>query len=188
MNDEQTESFVSIGDASCQLFGEITYSTAVQVCQWISDANNLPPKERPSFLNMFINSPGGIASAAFSIIEMMKASRIPIRTIGLGEIASAGLLIFITGSRGNRILTPSCILMSHHFNAGSEGSFHALQNIQKEYKILDKIIINHYIECTGLTSRKIRSALIPNRDVYLSTDEALELHLADKVAGLKEFM
>jgi ATP-dependent protease ClpP protease subunit len=36
-------------------------------------------------------------SAAFALIDVIRGSAIPVHTIGLGVIASAGLLTFISG-------------------------------------------------------------------------------------------
>ena len=55
-------------------------------------AKNLE-KPKPKYLQIIINSNGGDLNAAFAVIDMMRGSPIPIRTVGLGMIASAAFAI-----------------------------------------------------------------------------------------------
>src|SRR5208283_2044088 len=64
-------------------------------------------------LTLIINSYGGSVSDGFALIDVMTGSKVPIYTVGLGEIVSMGLLIFISGTRGHRVLTPNTYIMSH---------------------------------------------------------------------------
>lgn len=164
------------------LFGEINSDVAQGISEWILSENL--SENPPEILTLMINSPGGDLAAGFAIIEVMNGSRIPVRTIVLGEACSAGLLIAMSGSKGLRIVTPTCSIMSHHFSGGASGEYHSLLNIQKEYKFTDRRIVDQYIRCTCLDEKTIRKKLIPNKDVYLSPQEALELGLFDEIRGL----
>ena len=42
---------------------------------------------------------------AFALIDTMKGSAIPIKTVGLGLIASCGIPTFMSGTKGRRIIT-----------------------------------------------------------------------------------
>jgi ATP-dependent Clp protease, protease subunit len=68
----------------------------------------------------------------------------PIRTIGLGQIASAGLLIFASGSKGQRILTPNTSILSHQYSWGAFGKEHELFATVKEFDLTTKRMIAHY--------------------------------------------
>jgi ATP-dependent Clp protease protease subunit len=166
----------------CLLYSDVNIELAQGICEWIL-LENLSPNP-PEILTLMVNSPGGDLSAAFSIIEMMNGSRIPIRTIALGEVCSAGLLIAMSGAPGQRIITPTCSVMSHHFSGGAQGNYHELLNIAKEYKFTDERIVGQYVRCTGLTEKQIRKKLIPNKDVYMSPKQAVELGLFDEIKGL----
>lgn len=179
LNDEIDE---TASPGICLLFGEVNAEVAQGISEWILTENLM--ENAPEILTLMINSPGGDLAAAFAIIEVMNGSRIPVRTIVLGEACSAGLLIAMSGAKGHRIVTPTCSLMSHHFSGGASGEYHALLNIQKEYKFTDRRIVDQYIRCTGLDEKTIRKKLIPNKDVYLSPEEGVELNLFDEVRGL----
>ena len=74
---------------------EISLATCKNALEWVFEANFA--EERPDMLNLIICSPGGDLNASFAMVDVMRGSAIPIRTVGLGQIASAGLMIFIAG-------------------------------------------------------------------------------------------
>ncbi len=164
------------------LFGEINTDSIRDACSWILSENIAD--NPPDVLNLIINSPGGSLCDAFALISIMNSSAIPIRTVGLGEVASAGLFIFMSGTKGFRTMDPNTEILSHHFSAGSQGTYHELKNLDKQYNAMDKKIVNHYKKHTGLTDAEIREKLIPTRDVYLTAKECIQLGLADKIGGL----
>ena len=96
---------------------EISLQSCKTAVEWIFEANFA--EERPELLNLIVTSPGGDLNAAFALIDVMRGSAIPVRTIGLGQIASAGLMIFIAGDKGKRILTPNTSILSHQYSWGA---------------------------------------------------------------------
>lgn len=165
------------------LMSDIDDDSAKEIIQWIIESNF--SEENPDILNLIICSPGGTLSSAFAIIDVMKSSHIPIRTIGLGQIASAGLMIFMSGTKGMRVLTPNTSIMSHAWSGGSLGKSHELFAIGKEFGLTNQRMISHYIKHTGLKEKDVLKYLLPPQDVYLDADEALKLGLCDGIANLK---
>ena len=161
---------------------EVTLATTKPMIEWIFDANF--SEERPDLLNLIVCSPGGDLNAAFAMIDTMRGSAVPIRTIGLGQIASAGLMIFIAGKKGKRILTPNTSILSHQYSWGAFGKEHELFATVKEFDLTTKKMIQHYKKCTGLTDAKIREVLLPPQDIWLSPLEAKKLGLCDEVKDL----
>jgi ATP-dependent Clp protease protease subunit len=165
------------------LMEEVSHSSIKPLIEWVMEANF--SEKRPDLLNLMICSPGGELSSAFALIDVMRGSAVPIRTIGLGQIASAGLLIFIAGSEGQRILTPNTSILSHQYTWGSFGKEHELMAVAKEYDLTTKRLIAHYKKCTGLKEDQIRKFLLPPQDVWLDSAEAKKLNLCDTVKDLK---
>jgi len=157
-------------DASCK-----------PIVNWIIEKNLLPDSERPEKLTLVINSPGGSVHAAFALIDTMKGSAIPVHTVGLGLIASCGLLTFMSGAKGNRVITPNTSILSHQYSWGSGGKEHELFARVKEFELSTERMMNHYKKCTGLPEKKIRELLLPAEDVWLSAEEAVKYNLADKI-------
>jgi ATP-dependent Clp protease protease subunit len=164
------------------LMEEISLASAKNVVEWIFEANFA--EERPEVLNLLITSPGGDLNAAFAVIDTMRGSAIPVRTIGLGQIASAGLMIFIAGDKGKRILTPNTSILSHQYSWGAFGKEHELFATVKEFDLTTKKMTQHYKKCTGLTEAKIREVLLPPQDIWLSPAEAKKLGICDDVKEL----
>lgn len=162
---------------------DINLNSVKSAVEWIFEANFT--EERPEMLNMIITSPGGDLNAAFALIDVMRGSAIPVRTIGLGQIASAGLMIFIAGEPGQRILTPNTSILSHQYSWGAFGKEHELFATVKEFDLTTKKMIDHYKKTTGLPEKKIREILLPPQDVWLSPVEAKKLGLCDEVKDLK---
>ena len=121
---------------------------------------------------------------AFALIDVMRSSKVAIKTVGLGSIASAGLMIFLAGARGRRVLTPNTSILSHQFAWGSSGKAHELFATVKEFQLTETRMIEHYKLSTGLDDEVIRRVLLPPQDVYLSAQEALQYGICDHVADL----
>ena len=165
------------------LMEEVSLATCKQAIEWIFEANF--SEERPDMLNLIICSPGGDLNAAFALVDTMRGSAIPIRTIGLGQIASAGLMIFIAGDKGQRLLTPNTSILSHQYSWGAFGKEHELFATIKEFDLTTKRMIAHYKKCTGLKEEQIREVLLPPQDMWLSAVEAKKLGICDDVKDLK---
>ena len=175
-------------DPSSELFmrghhvfmGDVTQETMKPLIDWII-SENFNQKEKKRELTLGICSPGGDLNACFALVDVMKGSKIPIRTIGMGMIASCGLLMFISGEKGKRILTPNTSILSHQYSWGSYGKEHELFAQVKEYDLTTERIVNHYKKSTGLSEKDIRKYLLPPHDVWLSAKEAKKLGLCDKI-------
>ena len=164
------------------LMAEINAETVKPVIEWVLK-NNLYVDPFES-LTLLINSPGGSVTDAFALIDVMKGSKIPIETIGIGEISSSGLMIFMAGEKGYRRLTPNTQILSHQYTWGNYGKEHELFSQVKAFELTSKMIVDHYKKCTGLSEKKIREFLLPPEDRWLSSKEALKLGLCDEVKEL----
>ena len=159
---------------------EVTQETMKPLIDWII-AENFNQEKKKKELTLGICSPGGDLNACFALVDVMKGSKSPIRTIGMGMIASCGLLMFISGEKGRRILTPNTSILSHQYSWGSYGKEHELFAQVKEYDLTTERIVNHYKKCTGLNEKDIRKYLLPPHDVWLSAKEAKKLGLCDAI-------
>ena len=180
-NKDHTQALADIG--MYVLMGEINAESVKPVIEWILHENFVTKRKRKELLLM-ICSEGGDMSAAFALIDVMRSSNIFIKTVGLGQIASAGLLIFLAGSAGRRTLTPNTSIMSHQYAWGSDGKHHELLATIKEFELTQRRMVNHYTSCTGLSEDQIKQHLLPPHDVYLSAEEALRLGICDHISQL----
>lgn len=163
------------------LKGEIQTENTSEAIEFILKHNLKPYKKRLNNLTLIINSSGGDLGSAFALIDIIKGSKIPVHTLGLGEISSAGLLIFMSGKKDFRTITPNTSILSHQFSWSSQGKEHELLAIIKEFNLTGQRMLNHYIKCTGLDEDTIRKVLMPAQDVYLDATEAVKYNIADEI-------
>ena len=161
---------------------DVTQESIKPLIDWII-AENYNKDKKKKELTLGICSPGGDLNACFALVDIMKGSKIPIRTIGMGMIASCGLLMFISGTKGRRVLTPNTSILSHQFSWRSFGKEHELFAAVKEFDLTTQRMIDHYKKCTGLSEKDIRKYLLPPQDVWLSAKEAKKLGLCDSITA-----
>ena len=165
--------------------GEITDDAIRPIIEWILVENHVVRKKKKELLLM-ICSEGGAMESAFALIDVMRASSIPIKTVGLGSVASSALLIFLAGTPGRRMLTPNSSILSHQYSWGSDGKHHELFAMTKEFGLAQQRMMDHYRVTTGLDEEVIKQRLLPASDVYLSAEEALSLGICDFISDLKK--
>lgn len=160
---------------------EVTHETMKPIIEWILYENYVSKKKKPELLLM-ICSPGGDLEAAFALIDVMHSSLIPIKTLGLGQIGSSGLLIFMAGTKGRRTLTPNTSILSHQFSWFTEGKAHELFATMRELELTQIRMIEHYRKCTDANDQTIKEYFLPAQDRWLSAEEALSLKICDIIS------
>lgn len=163
---------------------DVDAETIKPVIEWILVENHVNKRKKKELLLM-VCSAGGELEPAFALIDVMNSSSIPIKTVGLGQVASCGLLIFLAGHTGRRVLTPNTSILSHQYSWGSDGKHHELFAITKEFGLVQQRMVDHYRKTTGLKDDVIRDKLLPPNDVWLSAKEALDLGICDYISDLK---
>jgi len=173
------------------MMSDINQQSCADAIQWILSHNfatedeNGEEYKRPECLTLIISSQGGDLYDANALISVMRGSAIPVSTIGIGMIASAGLLIFMAGHRGLRILDENCFCMSHSFSSGIAGTKHDLFGAQKHFAQIQKTMVRMYKKFTDLEESVIEQKLLPPTDVWLEPTEMVELGMADHVQNMK---
>ncbi len=159
------------------LSGEINNDNAEAIGKQIIEHNI---KGDVSQIQMIINSPGGSCSAGFSVIDIIEWSRIPVYTTGIGMIASMGLLIFMTGEQGRRVVTARTSVLSHRFAAMNIGNHSQLIAGRKEEDMTHERVIQHYLTYSKIKERsELESYLLRDVDTWLTPEETLKFGLAD---------
>jgi ATP-dependent Clp protease protease subunit len=174
----------SLQDAGMYLLmGEIDVETVRPAIEWILQANHVVKRKKKE-LTLTICSQGGDVGVAFALIDVMMSSSIPIKTVGIGQIASSGLLVFIAGTPGRRYLTPNTSILSHQFSWNAEGKAHELFAQIKEFELTQRRMLEHYKKCTGMTEDLINKNLLPPQDVWLGAEEARQLGITDHIVSI----
>lgn len=166
--------------ANVYLNGLISFENVNPIVDFILNVN-LSDKLNLDFINLFIDSEGGDFYSAMKLVDVIRMSEIPIRTIGWGNVASAGLIIFMTGKQ--RFLSENCSILSHNatFNASSYSVKVTDMSHQHEFKLVTDRVMKIYMECTGKNEKYIKKHLLKENDVYLSAVDAIKHGLGDNL-------
>lgn len=167
------------------IFTGIDHIIAKETVEFILN-HNLKKGNGLDHLTLVINSPGGNITDGFAIIDAMNGSHIPIWTVGLGQISSCGLMIFMAGTKGKRTITRNTSILSHQWSWGAMGKEHELIAATKEYEYTTERILRHYKNCTQLPEKKIKEILLPSSDIYLNAREAITYKIADQIKEFKQ--
>ena len=186
MNDKKMEEFGALDRIDIAflenhihfLIGDINEDTVGECVRWLLyESLNSKPKE----LTLYVNSTGGDLNQAFALIDTMRISPHPIKTIAIGNVMSAAFLIFASGAKGLRYVTKNTSAMCHQFNDAAEGKYHDMQAAMRESEMCNQRMVNILKDATGLPINKVKSKLLPPSDVYFSATELLDLNIADHV-------
>ena len=164
--------------------GLLDDGSSQNLCQEIIEMNVTGEVDH---IQMIINSSGGSCTAGFAIIDMMEWSRIPVYTTGIGMIASMGLLVFMAGEKGRRVVTPRTSILSHRYSSMTMGNHSQLIAGRKEEDLMHERIIQHYLSYSGIRERDIlESSLLRDVDTWLTPEEAIGYGIVDIVEDLKQ--
>jgi|GEM_PF-599598 len=160
---------------------EFNQENCMPLVKMIMEYNLMPAPKRPPIIHLYINSPGGEVASAFHLIDVIKQSKIPVYTYGMGSIASCGVLLMMSGEKGHRYLTQNTSIMSHQYSWGSKGKEHELYAKIKQFEISSEKLVEHYVKCTGKKKDYIRKYLLPESDIWMTPEEAIKHGIADKI-------
>ncbi|AAO90278.1 ATP-dependent Clp endopeptidase proteolytic subunit ClpP [Coxiella burnetii] len=130
-------------------------------------------------INLYINSPGGAVTSAMAIYDTMQFVKPDVRTLCIGQAASAGALLLAGGAKGKRHCLPHSSVMIHQVLGGYQGQgtdiqIHAKQT-QRVSDQLNQILAKH----TGKDIERVEKDT--NRDYFLTPEEAVEYGLIDSI-------
>ncbi|MCH8264445.1 MAG: ATP-dependent Clp endopeptidase proteolytic subunit ClpP [Proteobacteria bacterium] len=130
-------------------------------------------------IHLYINSPGGSVTAGLSIYDTMQFIQPDVSTMCIGQAASMGAMLLAGGAKGKRYALPHSRLMIHQPSGGAQGQASDIEiqanEIIKMRDKLNALLSKH-------TGQKVATiAQDTERDNYMSSEEALEYGLVDKV-------
>lgn len=163
------------------LNGDIDVENVDRCIKWIEYENI--DSTKPKLLTLYVNTPGGDLYQTFALIDIMRSSKHPIRTIGLGNIMSGGFLIFVCGTKGERYIAANAGIMCHQLSDDITDKYHDIKSAVKEVENCNAKMVKVLRDATGLSALKIQSKLLPASDVYLTAKELIQLNAADYILG-----
>jgi len=128
---------------------------------------------------MYINSPGGVVTAGFGILDTMNYIKPDVSTICMGQAASMAAVLLSAGAKGKRSALENSRVMIHQPMGGVQGQASDIEIHTKEILYLREKLNGILSKNTGQTKKKIEADT--NRDNFLSSEMALKYGLIDEI-------
>ncbi len=129
-------------------------------------------------VDLYINSPGGLVSGLFSILDTMEMITTKVNTICVGEASSAAAVLLTCGYK--RTATKRSRIMYHDLSYGCRGTYKDVQIHVKETAIMRDNIADILAQYTKLSRTEVEAQLM-DRNRYYSPEEAIEIGALDSI-------
>lgn len=179
------ENFTDLDLRIIGLFSDVDQEKTAELTQlliYLNEVNKIekdPEKKKP--IDFYISTYGGSADDMFALYDLMNIVKedTDIKTIGLGKVMSAGVLLLAAGTKGQRQIGKNCRVMIHNVVAGNHGSLPNLTNELEAIQQLQDDYVDALVESTKLSKKKLKKILNEKVNVYLSAEEAIQYGIAD---------
>lgn len=165
---------------SIMLTGEITKESADQVIRnlLVMDSEGNDP------ITIYINSPGGDVDGGFAIYDMIRFISSPVRTVGIGLVASAAVIVLLAAEKEHRYGFANSTYLIHQPMTEMRGvaadiEIHAL-NMEHCRQMTDSIIA----QACGRSIEEVHRDT--ERDHWIYSQGAVEYGLISRVITTKD--
>ena len=135
-------------------------------------------------ISLYINSPGGIISAGWAIMDTMQYIKSPVTTIGMGLVASMASVILAAGEKGKRFALPNTEIMIHQPLGGVQGQATDMEIGMRKMQMVKETITKQMSEFTGRKVKELHDAM--ERDNWMTATEAKDFGIIDSVLTRKK--
>jgi ATP-dependent Clp protease protease subunit len=143
----------------------------------------LEAQDQKRDIYLYINSPGGSATAALAIYDTMNHVRPDVSTICVGWAASAGAILLAAGQKGKRYALPNSEIMIHQVLGAVEGQATEIEieakHILRVKEKVNKILVKH----TGQSLTQIEKDT--DRNFFMDAEEAKKYGIIDEILKTK---
>jgi ATP-dependent Clp protease protease subunit len=130
-------------------------------------------------IHLYINSPGGSASATLAMIDTINHIKPDVSTICVGLAASGGAWLLSAGAKGKRFALPNAEIMIHQPLGGAQGQATDIDIQAKQILRLRERLNKIMSQNTGQTVSRIEKDV--DRDYFMDADEGVKYGIVDKV-------
>jgi ATP-dependent Clp protease protease subunit len=162
------------------LWGAVDDESAKDIVSRLLYLESMKPGENITF---FINSPGGIITSGYSILDTMNLITSPVSTVCMGLAASMGSLLLSAGEKGERYIYPLGEVLIHQPSIeylqgrASDIAIHARQII-KSKEIAAEILAKN---CSQPMEKILKDF---DRDYWMNADESIAYGIVDRIYAI----
>jgi ATP-dependent Clp protease protease subunit len=130
-------------------------------------------------INVIVCSPGGHVESGDMIHDVIRFVAAPVNMIGVGWVASAGALIYISVPVERRFCLPNTRFLLHQPSGGAGGPVTDIEIQAREIIKMRDRLNQMFATATGQTLAKVEKDT--DRDFWMGPDEAIAYGLVNKV-------
>ena len=130
-------------------------------------------------ISLYINSPGGSATATLAMIDTMNHIKPDVSTVCVGLAASGGAWLLSAGAKGKRFALPNAEIMIHQPLGGAQGQATDIEIQARQILRLRDTLTKIMAKNTGQTIAQVQKDL--DRDLFMSAEEAKKYGIVDKI-------
>lgn len=159
------------------LWGAVDDESARDIVSKLLFLESIKPGEKITF---FINSPGGMITSGYSILDTMNLITSPVSTVCMGLAASMGSLLLSAGEPGERYIYPLGEVLIHQPSMGylqgqaSDIAIHARQIIKSKEIAADILAKN----CNQPVDKILKDF---ERDYWMNAEESIAYGIVDNI-------
>jgi len=169
-------------DRTILLHGGVNEETIAQVIAGLAHLAGINNEE----IRLVISTYGGSVHEMFALYDMIKYIKCPVRTIALGKVMSAGVLLLASGEKGSRVAGSTTRIMMHSISNLMYGNIFEIENTYEEMVTMQKMMVKCLSEETKMTKKEIKEIMERGKDYYLTPKKAIKLGIIDRIMGSTE--
>ena len=157
--------------------GGITQELARDVCTRLlalAHVSNDP-------ITVIVSSPGGHVESGDMIHDTIRFIAPQVKIVGMGWVASAGALIYISVPKEDRLCTPNTRFLLHQPSGGTGGPATDIEIQAREIIKMRERLNKLFAEATGQPFERIEKDT--DRDYWMSPEEAIAYGLVGRVVN-----
>ena len=132
-------------------------------------------------ISLFVNSPGGVITAGMAIYDTMQFIKCDVATYVIGQACSMGSFLAQAGAPGKRHMLPYARHMIHQPSGGARGMQSDIEIQYKEITKMKEILTELYVKHNTAGKTYDDFEIDMDRDTFMSSEEAMEYGLVDKI-------
>ena len=148
-----------------------------------SDEDQDEPTISYSPIDFIVSTEGGNVQDMFAIYDCIRDVRkdCEIKTLGVGKVMSAGILLLAGGTPGKRRVGKHCRLMMHSVQGAHFGSIKELETDIREVRWYQEQLTKALAEETKLSYKELKSMFRKKTDTYFDAEQAVAWGIADEI-------
>jgi ATP-dependent Clp protease protease subunit len=169
----------SQSDRIIYLSGNVTEGLIAQVIAGILSLSG--QSEKP--ITLLISTDGGSVDEMFGLYDVMKYVSAPIRTVGVGKVMSAGVLLLAAGEKGKRLIGANSRIMLHSISASISGNIFDITNESAEMVRQQDQMMSLLCKETAMNKKQLEKIMKLGHNYFIDATEAVSLGIVDKIIG-----